>query len=262
MDRTANPAILAAEGLLFLSASDVPIARQPTPRPLTVEEIKEYIQMYATVASNAAYKAGFDGFEVHAANGYFLDQFLHDASNIRSDEMSHWRGTRIKGLLRLSVTKTRENSALLVARLTLRHTYMPKRAVEFAGPSYFGGKNDELVLCAGKAGDIHIWDQESGTLLQYIPPAQQNGDLTCITWNRAADDPFMFATGSHDGGVRIWTQPEDTPDVGELEEGEGDGAEPVRSASPFDIERTDSPLMQAEFDALEVLRRQDSTAST
>ncbi|KAF7360480.1 Catabolite degradation [Mycena venus] len=236
MDRTANPAILAAEGLLFLSASDVPIARQPTPRPLTVEEIKEYIQMYATVASNAAYKAGFDGFEVHAANGYFLDQFLHDASNIRSDKMSHWRRTRIKGLLRLSVTKT----------------------------SYFGGKNDELVLCAGKAGDIHIWDQESGTLPQYIPPAQQNGDLTCITWNRAADDPFMFATGSHDGGVRIWTQPEDTPDVDELEEGEGegDGAEPVRSASPFDIERTDSPLTQAEFDALEVLRRQDSTAST
>jgi hypothetical protein len=27
---------------------------------------------------------------------------------------------------------------------------MPKRTVEFAGPSYFGGKNDELVLCAGK----------------------------------------------------------------------------------------------------------------
>ncbi|KAF7360499.1 Catabolite degradation [Mycena venus] len=149
-------------------------------------------------------------------------------------------------LWRMELLKDRENAALLVARLTLRHTYMPKRAVEFAGPSYFGGKNDELVLCAGKAGDIHIWDQESGTLLRYIPPAQQNGDLT------------------HDGGVRIWTQPEDPPDVGRLEEGEGegDGAEPVRSASPFDIERTDSPLTQAEFDVLEVLRRQDSTAST
>ena len=35
-------------------------------------------------------------------------------------------------------------------RLSLRHTYMPKSPVDFAGPSYFGGKNDQLVLCAGK----------------------------------------------------------------------------------------------------------------
>ena len=36
------------------------------------------------------------------------------------------------------------------ARLQLRHTYMPHVTVDFAGPSYFGGKNDQLVLCAGK----------------------------------------------------------------------------------------------------------------
>lgn len=36
------------------------------------------------------------------------------------------------------------------ARLSLRHTYMPKVTVDFAGPSYFGGRNDQLVLCAGK----------------------------------------------------------------------------------------------------------------
>jgi hypothetical protein len=43
------------------------------------------------------------------------------------------------------------------ARLTLRHTYMPKVPVDFAGPSYFGGKDDQLVLCAAKSksfGDI------------------------------------------------------------------------------------------------------------
>lgn len=33
-----------------------------------------------------------------------------------------------------------------------------------------------------------------------------DGDLTCIAWNHAAM-PFMFATGSHDGAVRIWTTP-------------------------------------------------------
>lgn len=37
-----------------------------------------------------------------------------------------------------------------IGRLSLRHTYMPKTSVDFAGPSYFGGKHDQLVLCAGK----------------------------------------------------------------------------------------------------------------
>jgi hypothetical protein len=40
------------------------------------------------------------------------------------------------------------------ARLTLRHTYMPKVPVDFAGPSYFGGKDDQLVLCAGKGAQF------------------------------------------------------------------------------------------------------------
>jgi NADPH2 dehydrogenase len=86
---------LAAEGLDYVSASDVPlpdgpdrlgkIRRQPVPRPLSVEEIQEYVQLYATAASNAVHKAGFDGVEIHAANGFLLDQFLHDRSNIRTD---------------------------------------------------------------------------------------------------------------------------------------------------------------------------------
>lgn len=38
----------------------------------------------------------------------------------------------------------------VVARLSLRHTYMPKVIVDFAGPLYFGGKDDQLIVCAGK----------------------------------------------------------------------------------------------------------------
>ncbi|KAF7344445.1 Catabolite degradation [Mycena sanguinolenta] len=147
-------------------------------------------------------------------------------------------------LWRMEFVRDRDNAERSVARLILRHTYMAGRAVEFAGPSYFGGKDDELVICASKAGDIHIWDQESGTLLRHIRPTQRSGDMTCIAWNHAAEDPFMFATGSHDGGVRIWTRPE------ERAENEGDGGPPmVRSSSPFDMERTDSPLTQTEFEA-------------
>ncbi|KAF9077427.1 NADH:flavin oxidoreductase/NADH oxidase [Rhodocollybia butyracea] len=56
------------------------------PRPLTVSEIKEYVQWFATAAKNAVYGAGFDGVEVHGANGYLVDHFLQDVSNDRTDE--------------------------------------------------------------------------------------------------------------------------------------------------------------------------------
>ncbi|KAI0346641.1 WD40 repeat-like protein [Trametopsis cervina] len=134
------------------------------------------------------------------------------------------------------------------ARLSLRHTYMPKVPVDFAGPSYFGGKNDQLVLCAGKGGDIFIWDRESAALLHHIrPQALGSGDLTCIAWNHAFDH-FMFATGSHDGAVRIWTNETPEININELAPSRGPSTHPVptpRTASPslFDVEytRTDSP---------------------
>ncbi|KAJ7603628.1 hypothetical protein DFH06DRAFT_331072 [Mycena polygramma] len=69
----------------YVSASDVPLTGGTKPRPLTVNEIKEYVELYAQAASNAVHKAGFDGVEIHGANGYLLDQFLHDTSNIRTD---------------------------------------------------------------------------------------------------------------------------------------------------------------------------------
>jgi NADPH2 dehydrogenase len=55
------------------------------PRALTVEEIEEYVQLYLTAARNAVLGAGFDGVEIHAANGYLPDQFLQSNSNQRSD---------------------------------------------------------------------------------------------------------------------------------------------------------------------------------
>ncbi|KAH7099722.1 WD40 repeat-like protein [Auriculariales sp. MPI-PUGE-AT-0066] len=75
---------------------------------------------------------------------------------------------------------------------------------DFAGPSYFAGKNDQIVFCASKGGDIHAWDRESGTLLHHFPPSMSDGDLTCIAWNNHSET-HMFSTGSHDGTVRLWT---------------------------------------------------------
>ncbi|KAG6840734.1 hypothetical protein C0991_004752 [Blastosporella zonata] len=145
-------------------------------------------------------------------------------------------------LWKLDLIKDKDNHNMTKGRLTLRHTYMPKVLVDFAGPSYFGGKNNEMILCAGKeldpiAGDIHIWDQESAALLHHVRGQYHGGDLTCIAWNHAAEDPFMFATGSHDGAVRIWTKrsEEDALD-------DGDGI--VRTHSPVEMDVSDSELAQ------------------
>ncbi|KAJ7155046.1 NADH:flavin oxidoreductase/NADH oxidase [Mycena filopes] len=88
LGRAADPEQLKSEdpSFAFVSASDVPLrGHVGTPRPLTVPEIKEYVALWAQAAKNAI-EAGFDGVEVHSANGYLLDQFLQDMSNKRTDE--------------------------------------------------------------------------------------------------------------------------------------------------------------------------------
>ena len=62
-----------------------PMRPYPTPRALTVPEIAEVVEAYRLGAENAQ-RAGFDGVELHGANGYLLDQFLQDSVNRRTDE--------------------------------------------------------------------------------------------------------------------------------------------------------------------------------
>ncbi len=72
------------------------------PREITIEEINSLPQSYADAAMRAI-KAGFDGVEIHAANGYLLDQFIRDGSNKRSDDY----GGSIDNRLRLLIEVTK-----------------------------------------------------------------------------------------------------------------------------------------------------------
>ncbi|KAH9945554.1 NADH:flavin oxidoreductase/NADH oxidase [Amylocystis lapponica] len=87
LGRAANAGQLASEDPSFtlVSASDLPLPGYAKPRPLSIPEIEDYVQVYAAAAKNAMHGAGFDGVEVHCANGYLLDQFLQDVSNTRTD---------------------------------------------------------------------------------------------------------------------------------------------------------------------------------
>lgn len=61
-----------------------PITEYETPRALATDDIPGIIDAYRQGAQNAK-EAGFDGVEIHGANGYLLDQFLQDSSNKRTD---------------------------------------------------------------------------------------------------------------------------------------------------------------------------------
>ncbi|KAL7625925.1 hypothetical protein AAE478_002694 [Parahypoxylon ruwenzoriense] len=85
LGRVASPDVARAEGYELKSASAIPYPEgTPAPKQLTVEEIQFLVADYAQAARNAV-KAGFDGVEIHGANGYLVDQFIQDTSNQRQD---------------------------------------------------------------------------------------------------------------------------------------------------------------------------------
>ncbi|MCD4788631.1 MAG: alkene reductase [Bacteroidales bacterium] len=91
--RISHP-FIQPDGRLPVSASakkaegyaNTPKGKKPfvTPRALNTDEIPGIINDFKNASENAI-EAGFDGVEIHGANGYLLDQFLHDGSNIRTD---------------------------------------------------------------------------------------------------------------------------------------------------------------------------------
>ena len=76
------PSAIAAKGHVSLLRPERPY---PTPRALTTEEVAGVVEAFRQGAQNAK-DAGFDGVQLHGANGYLLDQFLQDGSNQRTDQ--------------------------------------------------------------------------------------------------------------------------------------------------------------------------------
>ena len=75
------PSAIAPQGHVSLLR---PMRDFVTPRALDAAEIPDIVETYRNAAENAK-QAEFDGVEIHAANGYLLDQFLQDSSNKRED---------------------------------------------------------------------------------------------------------------------------------------------------------------------------------
>lgn len=93
MGRVVHPSFLGGEAPVSASATTAPYkahtyeGRQPyaESRPLRLDEIPGLLEDYARAAAFAI-AAGFDGVQLHAANGYLIDQFLRDGTNRRDDD--------------------------------------------------------------------------------------------------------------------------------------------------------------------------------
>jgi N-ethylmaleimide reductase len=93
MGRLVHPSFLGGARPVSASATTAPYkahtydGRQPyeEARALRLDEIPDLIGDYADAAANAV-RAGFDGVQIHGANGYLIDQFLRDGTNLRDDD--------------------------------------------------------------------------------------------------------------------------------------------------------------------------------
>lgn len=94
---------VSASAIAINGYSHTPNGKKPylVPRPLELEEIPGVVEQYAT-ATLRAQEAGFDGVEIHAANGYLIDQFLKDGVNQRTDAYGGSIANRARFLLEVT----------------------------------------------------------------------------------------------------------------------------------------------------------------
>ena len=104
-DTTGMQPVSASETLAY-EAQELPKNPYSRARAATKEDIARIVDDYGTAAANAM-RAGFDGVQIHSANGYLIDQFLRDSTNHRDDEYGGSPENRMR-LLKEVVTRVAE----------------------------------------------------------------------------------------------------------------------------------------------------------
>ena len=92
------PSAIAPEGMAVTYEGEKPFV---VPRALETAEIAQIVEDYRQAAKNAM-TAGFDGVEIHSANGYLLDEFLQDGSNKRTDSYGGSIANRARFLMEVT----------------------------------------------------------------------------------------------------------------------------------------------------------------
>lgn len=147
------PSAIAAEGHVSLVRPKRPYV---TPRALDTEEIADIVEAYRQGAERAK-AAGFDGVEIHGANGYLLDQFLQDSTNKRTDRYGGSIENRARLLLEvtdaaISVWGAQRVGVHLAPRADSHDMGDSNRLETFSHVARELGKRGIAFICAREAG--------------------------------------------------------------------------------------------------------------
>lgn len=159
------PSAVPVTGMKHMDVTGAPVDFE-TPRELEVEEIAAIVADFRQAVVNAR-AAGFDGVEVHGANGYLIDQFLRDGSNRRTDAYGGSIHNRVRFLLEVI-------DAVISA-------WEPGRVGIRLSP--WGGFNDmadsETTLLFNHAARA-LGERDIGYIHLVEPRADQNSDVNAV----------------------------------------------------------------------------------
>ncbi|GAB3972031.1 NADH:flavin oxidoreductase [Actinoallomurus acanthiterrae] len=167
----------------------------PVPRAMTAADIDEAVAGFVAAAGNSL-RAGFDGVEVHAANGYLLDQFLTDYTNRRSDGY----GGALVNRLRLTAEVVAAIRADLGPDAVIGVRLSQGKVNDFAHRWPGGARDAEVIfdaLAAAGAAYLHIASEGRG----WIESATLDGEVTITQLARKVSGlPVIANGGMHDPG--------------------------------------------------------------
>lgn len=120
----------------------------PEPTEMTEADISEAIEEYVTAAKNAI-KVGFDGVEIHGANGYLLEQFINSGTNTRTDD---WGGS-IENRCRI-VLEVAKKTVDAIGKEKVGIRLSPNGAMNDIGP--FDGQEDTYKYLAEELNKLNL----------------------------------------------------------------------------------------------------------
>lgn len=151
------PSAIAAAGQIYTVKEGM--KDHPVPRALTTEEVKNTIKEYVRAAEYAV-EAGFDGVELHGANGYLIEQFINPGSNIRTDEY----GGSIEGRSRF-LLEIAEQTVKAIGKNRIGVRFSPYGAYNDMKP--YGEVDETYTYLTQKLNElgiayVHILDHSPG----------------------------------------------------------------------------------------------------
>jgi N-ethylmaleimide reductase len=167
---------IAGNGMLAMTAGGKMVPYE-TPRALETDEVGQIVEAFRQAADNAK-QAGFDGVEIHGANGYLLEQFLQSHTNLRTDKYGGGIENRARLLLEITEAATRVWGA---DRVGVR--------LSPYGIANGSGEDDPMPLYTHV---IKALDQLGLAYLHFIEPRSSGAGRAEVNWQNVPSAMALF----------------------------------------------------------------------